>query len=127
MAPGSEIDRVRVRYGTMNDGLAGLMWIDGLSDVTTRLHASRIVVMLPGAEVVEIDPETGNPLRVETDDGAGVALEESDPDDAAEGGEEGAPVAPPPAPCGTAEADTDPGPRAPTARKPRTPRRRAAP
>jgi hypothetical protein len=48
-------DLVRVQWGTMNDGLAGLMWRDGLSDPLVRHRAENLCLLLgQDAHVIEL-------------------------------------------------------------------------
>lgn len=62
MAKSAE-DLVRVKWGTMNDGLAGLMWRDGLSDPVVRYRAENLCLLLgPDASIVEPeDPSEDSP------------------------------------------------------------------
>lgn len=126
-APNDARDLVRVRFSTgLTDNVAGVNLVRGEAQngctpaVAERLRAifGNVVEIVgpwapaaPAEAVVEAPPEE----------------EPADSDDPTAPPSPDDPAAPPPAPSGTAEADTDPGPRAPTARKPRTPRRRAAP
>lgn len=80
-------DMVRVRWGTMTDGLAGLMWREGLSDPVVRYRAENIVALIgPTAVIVETDPPADPPpVAPVAADAEPVATTGSDPlpDDAA--------------------------------------------
>ena len=58
MTSRSAEDLVRVQWGTMNDGLAGLMWRDGLSDPLVRHRAENLCLLLgQDAHVIELGPD----------------------------------------------------------------------
>jgi len=58
MTSRSAEDLVRVQWGTMNDGLAGLMWRDGLSDPLVRHRAENLCLLLgQDAHMIELGPD----------------------------------------------------------------------
>jgi len=88
MTSRSAEDLVRVQWGTMNDGLAGLMWRDGLSDPLVRYRAENLCLLLgQDAHMIElgadlapiIDPPPAAPAVIPEPPAEPVELEREAP------------------------------------------------